>query len=59
MIDVDTALTFLKVAETNSFQLAAKHLNVTQSTVSARIRVLEERLGLGTAAIRIRAGVRS
>ncbi len=46
MIDVDTALTFLKVAETNSFQLAAKHLNVTQSTVSARIRVLEERLGL-------------
>lgn len=46
MIDVDTALTFLKVAETNSFQLAAKHLNVTQSTVSARIRVLEQRLGL-------------
>jgi LysR family transcriptional regulator, flagellar master operon regulator len=46
MIDVDTALTFLKVAETNSFQLAARHLNVTQSTVSARIRVLEERLGL-------------
>lgn len=46
MIDVDTAQTFLKVAETNSFQLAAKHLNVTQSTVSARIRGLEERLGL-------------
>lgn len=45
MIDIDTALTFLKAAETNSFQLAAKHLNVTQSTVSARIRVLEERLG--------------
>lgn len=46
MIDVDIAQTFLKVAETSSFQLAAKALNVTQSTVSARIRVLEDRLGL-------------
>lgn len=45
MIDVDIAQTFLKVAETNSFQLAAKRLNVTQSTVSARIRTLEDRLG--------------
>ncbi len=46
MIDIDIAQTFLKVAETSSFQLAAKGLNVTQSTVSARIRALEERLGL-------------
>lgn len=46
MIDVDIAQTFLKVAETSSFQLAAKQLNVTQSTVSARIRALEDRLGL-------------
>jgi DNA-binding transcriptional LysR family regulator len=45
MIDVDIAQTFLKVAETNSFQAAAKALNVTQSTVSARIRALEDRLG--------------
>ena len=46
MIDIDIAQTFLKVAETGSFQLTAKDLHVTQSTVSARIRVLEERLGL-------------
>jgi LysR family transcriptional regulator, flagellar master operon regulator len=45
MIDVDVARTFLTVADTGSFQLAAQRLNVTQSTVSARIRVLEERLG--------------
>ncbi|HEX5005849.1 MAG TPA: LysR family transcriptional regulator [Hyphomonadaceae bacterium] len=45
MIDVDVARTFLTVAETSSFQLAAQRLNVTQSTISARIRVLEERLG--------------
>lgn len=45
MIDVEVARTFLKVAETGSFQLAAQHLNVTQSTVSARIRTLEDRLG--------------
>src|SRR5690349_16026170 len=46
MIDVDVAQTFLKIAETGSFQDAARQLNVTQSTVSARIRTLEERLGL-------------
>lgn len=45
MIDVDIAQTFLKVAEASSFQAAAKALNVTQSTVSARIRTLEDRLG--------------
>lgn len=46
MIDVDVAQTFLRVAETSSFQTAAKQLNVTQSTVSARIRTLEDRLGM-------------
>lgn len=35
---------FLEVAATGSFQLAAERLHVTQSTVSARIRVLEQRL---------------
>jgi len=45
MIDVEVARTFLKVAETRSFQLAAEFLNVTQSTVSARVRTLEDRLG--------------
>lgn len=35
---------FLEVAATGSFQLAAQRLHVTQSTVSARIKVLEQRL---------------
>lgn len=35
---------FLEVAATGSFQLASRRLNVTQSTVSARIKVLEQRL---------------
>ena len=45
MIDVETARTFLAIAETGSFQGAADTVNVTQSTVSARIKVLESRLG--------------
>lgn len=35
---------FLEVVATGSFQLAADRLHVTQSTVSARIKVLEDRL---------------
>lgn len=45
MIDVEGARTFLAVLETGSFQAAANRVNVTQSTVSARIKTLEERLG--------------
>ena len=45
MIDVESARTFLAVIETGSFQAAAGKVNVTQSTVSARIKTLEERLG--------------
>jgi DNA-binding transcriptional LysR family regulator len=37
--------TFLAVVETRSLIRAARHLNVTQSTVTARIDSLEERLG--------------
>ncbi len=44
-MDAITAETFLTVLEVGSFSRAAKVLNVTQSTVSARIRVLEEQLG--------------
>lgn len=44
-MDVDLARTFLAVAETGTFSAAAEHLNVTQSTVSARVRELERRLG--------------
>lgn len=38
--------TFLEVAATGNFNRAAANLNVTQSTVSARIKSLEDRLGL-------------
>ncbi|MBA2125256.1 LysR family transcriptional regulator [Hyphomicrobium methylovorum] len=44
-MDVNLARTFLIVAETGSFVDAAKKLNITQSTVSARIKGLEELLG--------------
>jgi DNA-binding transcriptional LysR family regulator len=44
-MDVNLARTFLVVAETGSFVDAARKLNITQSTVSARIKGLEELLG--------------
>lgn len=44
-MDINLAKTFLSVTETGSFIEAAHKLNVTQSTVSARIKGLEELLG--------------
>lgn len=44
-MDINLARTFLMVAETGSFIEAARRLNITQSTVSARIKVLEGELG--------------
>ena len=44
-MDVNLARTFLAVVETGSFIEAAKRVYVTQSTVSMRIKVLEEQLG--------------
>ncbi len=44
-MDVTLARTFLMVAETGSFIDAARKMNITQSTVSARIKGLEEMLG--------------
>ena len=44
-MDVNLARTFLAVVETGSFIEAAKRVHVTQSTVSMRIKVLEEQLG--------------
>jgi DNA-binding transcriptional LysR family regulator len=44
-MDINLARTFLMVAETGSFIDAARRLNITQSTVSARIKVLETELG--------------
>lgn len=44
-MDINLARTFLMVAETGSFIEAAAKLNITQSTVSARIKGLEDLLG--------------
>lgn len=44
-MDVDRARTFLEIVSSGSFLRAAERLNVTQTTVSARIRTLEEELG--------------
>jgi len=44
-MDVELARTFLEVALSGSFVGAAERLHVTQSTVSTRIRQLEELLG--------------
>lgn len=44
-MDIDLARTFLAVVETGSFVDAADRVFVTQSTVSARIKTLEDRLG--------------
>jgi DNA-binding transcriptional LysR family regulator len=44
-MNIDLARTFLKIAETGNFNKAAESLNVTQSTVSMRIKALEDELG--------------
>ena len=44
-MDVDRARTFLEIIHSGSFLKAADRLNVTQTTVSARIRTLEDELG--------------
>lgn len=43
-MDIGMARTFLEVVKTGSFVNAAVNLNLTQTAVSARIRVLEEQL---------------
>jgi DNA-binding transcriptional LysR family regulator len=44
-MDVNRARTFLEIVRSGSFLKAAERLNVTQTTVSARIRTLEEEIG--------------
>lgn len=44
-MDTENLRSFLEVAVHGSFTVAATKLNLAQSTVSARIRVLEEQLG--------------
>jgi LysR family transcriptional regulator, flagellar master operon regulator len=43
-MDIGTARTFLEIVKTGSFVGAAANLNLTQTAVSARIRVLEQQL---------------
>jgi LysR family transcriptional regulator, flagellar master operon regulator len=44
-MDINLARTFLTVTETGSFIEAGRKMNITQSTVSARIKQLEDLLG--------------
>ena len=43
-MDIVAARTFLEIVKTGSFVRAATNLNITQTAVSARVRVLEEQL---------------
>lgn len=43
-MDIDLARTFLAIVETGNFNRAAERLNVTQSTVSMRVKALEDLL---------------
>jgi DNA-binding transcriptional LysR family regulator len=44
-MDIELARTFLEIVSTHSFIRAAERLNVSQTTVSARVKTLEEQLG--------------
>lgn len=44
-MDTELARTFLEIVSAGSFIRAAERLNVAQTTVSSRIRILEERIG--------------
>ena len=46
-MDIDLLRTFVEVSSTRHFGKAAQNLFVTQSAVSARIRLLERTLGAG------------
>ena len=56
-MDISVARTFLEVVKTGSFVGAAANLNITQTAVSARIRVLEDQLDRAVF-IRNKAGAR-
>jgi DNA-binding transcriptional LysR family regulator len=56
-MDIASARTFLEIVKTGSFIRAAANLNITQTAVSARIRVLEQQLDR-TLFVRNKAGAR-
>ncbi len=45
-MDIENLRTFLAIYDVGSFQAASERVNVTQSTVSMRIKALEDRLGV-------------
>jgi len=55
-MDLDLVRTFIEIIEGGSFVKAAERLNVTQSTVSSRVKELELRLGRDVF-VRSKAGV--
>lgn len=55
-MDLNLIRTFLEVCQTRHFGRAADHLHVTSSAVSARIKTLEEQLGV-TLFLRLRNGI--
>jgi DNA-binding transcriptional LysR family regulator len=44
-VKIDHIRTFLEISDCGNFNRAAENLNVTQSTVSARVKAMEERFG--------------
>ncbi len=44
-MDIELAKTFLEIVTSGSFARAAERLNVAQTTVSARVKLLEQQLG--------------
>jgi len=56
-MDVAAARTFLEIVRTGSFVNAAASLNLTQTAVSARVKVLEQQLGQ-TLFVRNKAGAK-
>lgn len=45
-MDIELARTFIEIVSPGSFIKAADQLRVAQTTVSARVRLLEQQLGL-------------
>lgn len=55
-MDTNLAKTFLTIVEAGTFKNASEKLNVTQSTISVRIKALEEKIG-ATLFVRNKSGV--
>ena len=44
-VKIDHIRTFLEISDCGNFNCAAENLHVTQSTVSARVKAMEDRFG--------------